>query len=391
MKKRNIPILAGILLSGLLSPLHAQTSDDRMPDSKWDDINSNWYLEAGIGIQAMFSKDASSLSFGKRVTPSFSLSGGKWFSPYWGLRVQLQGYSLNGYNTTDGIYLQDPLHGGLIYGPNDPVRNEVTIYPDGSYRHFLRYMNLHADFQFSLLRLIRHGKAECKWDVIPAIGLGYMRLFPYKGTPGNNALTANFSLMGKYKLTKDFDLNLEVQTAVMPDQFDGRIAGRLYENTCAVTLGVTYHFKKRGFKPRVQYVPQEVVRIVKDTVTVTKEVRVEVEKQVFNQPFTLASIRFGLNRHVPKKGQEMQYVNIVKYLDQNPHAILRLDGYADPLGTADYNLHLSMQRAVRVRDILMKEYGIEGKRIQAQGIGINGQPYRKGEWNRVVLVTVMEE
>ncbi|RGN44764.1 MULTISPECIES: OmpA family protein [unclassified Bacteroides] len=391
MKKRIIPILVGSLIFGLFQELSAQEQTGQTPENKWDDIGSNWYLEAGAGAQVLFSKDASSLNFGDRITPSFSLTGGKWFSEYWGLRLQLQGYSFNGYSTVNGIYLGNPLHGGLIYGPHDPVRNEVTIRPDGSYRHFLRYMNLHADFQFSLLNLLRHGETDCKWDVIPAVGLGYMHLFPYKGTPKNNALTANFSIMGKYRLTKDFDLNLEMQTAVMPDQFDGRIAGRLYENNCAVTLGVTYHFKKRGFKPRVQYIPQEVIRVINDTITVNKEIRVEVEKEVFNKPFTLASIRFNLNSYVPKRNQEMQYVNIVKYLEQNPRAKIRLDGYADPLGTAVYNLHLSMKRAVWVRDILMKEYGVDENRIQAQGIGVNGQPYKKRDWNRVVLVTVFEE
>lgn len=391
MKKIILSILTGCLAFGLLPEMSAQGLAGKSTSDRWDDIASNWYLEAGAGAQILFSKDATMLSFGKRITPSLSLTGGKWFSKYWGLRLQLQGYEFNGYSTTDGIYLSDPLHGGLIYGPNDPVRNAVTIHPDGSYRHYLRYMNLHADFQFSLLNLLGRGGENCKWDVIPAVGMGYMRLFPYKGTSGNNALTANFSVMGKYRLTKDFDLNLEVQTALMPDQFDGRIAGRLYENNCAVTLGVTYHFKKRGFKPRVQYVPQEVVRIVKDTVTVTKEVRVEVEKENVNQPFTLTSIRFNLNKYVPQRNQEMQYVNIVNYLKQNPRAKIRLDGYADPTGTAEYNLHLSMKRAVWVRDILMQEYGVPGNRIQAQGIGVNGQPYEKGAWNRVVLVTVLDE
>lgn len=391
MKKTIIAVLAGCLAFGLLPDLSAQEHTGQSSGKRWDDLCSNWYLEAGAGAQILLSTDASLLSFGKRITPSLSLTGGKWFSRYWGLRLQLQGYSFNGYSTTDGIYLGDPLQGGLIYGPDDPVRNQVAIHPDGSYRHFLRYMNLHADFQFSLLHLIRSTEADSKWDVIPAVGIGYMHLFPYKGTPANNALTANFSIMGKYRLTKDFDLNLEVQTALMPDPFDGRIAGRLYENNCAVTLGVTYHLPKRGFKSRVQYVPQEVVRVIRDTVTVNKEVRVEVEKRVFNRPFTLASIRFGLNRYIPRKNQEMQYVNIINYLEQNPSVKIRLDGYADPTGTPDYNLLLSMKRATWVRDILIKEYGADEKRIQAQGIGVNGQPYSKGDWNRVVLVTVIEE
>lgn len=136
MKKRIIPILVGSLIFGLFQELSAQEQTGQTPENKWDDIGSNWYLEAGAGAQVLFSKDASSLNFGDRITPSFSLTGGKWFSEYWGLRLQLQGYSFNGYSTVNGIYLGNPLHGGLIYGPHDPVRNEVTIRPDGSYRHF---------------------------------------------------------------------------------------------------------------------------------------------------------------------------------------------------------------------------------------------------------------
>ena len=59
------------------------------------DIRSNWYIEVGAGAQVLFSADASKLSFGDRITPSISVAGGKWFSPYWGTRVQVQGYSFN--------------------------------------------------------------------------------------------------------------------------------------------------------------------------------------------------------------------------------------------------------------------------------------------------------
>lgn len=387
-----IKILAFTGLLVLSSSMVGQDTDKKksfLPD----DINKNWYIEAGAGVQTLFSKDASGLSFGKRVTPAFALTGGKWFSPYWGIRLQMQGYSWNGYSTTDGIYLGNPLNGGLIYGPNDPVRGKVTIHPDGNYRHYLRYMNLHADFQVSLLNLIYGESNLSKFDVIPAVGLGYMHLFPYKGTPKNNVLTANFSVMGKYKLTKDFDINLEVQTAVMPDQFDGRIAGKLYENNCAITLGITYHFKKRGFaRKTVDCVPKEILRLVRDTVTVIKEVKVEVEKEVFAQPFTLTVIGFNIDSYPPKQGQDINYINIVKYLKANPRAKIRLDGYADQkTGTPEYNLQLSIKRAAGVRQILIDKYKVDKNRIQAQGIGSNGQPYEQNSWNRAVVATVIME
>lgn len=391
MSRKLCYILITLWAFGLPAMSEEKPKDD--PPSVKLLAKGNWYIEIGGGVQTLFSKDANKLAFGKRVTPSVSFTGGKWFSPYWGARLQLQGFSYHGFSTTDGVYLGDPLNNNFIYGLNDPVRNHVSIRPDGSYRHYLRYMNLHADFQVALLNLIVGEDEQRKWEVIPAVGLGYMHLFPYKGTPKNNVLSANFSLMGKYRLTKDFDINLEVQTAVMPDQFDGRIAGKLYENSCAVTLGVTYHFKKRGFsKKTVDYVPKEVIRTVRDTVTVTKEIKVEVEKEVFNQPFTLAVIRFGIDSYTPRQEQDINYVNVVRYLNANPRAKIRLDGYADQqTGIPDYNLKLSIKRAATVRQILIDKYGIDKDRVQAQGIGSNGQPYEKNNWNRVVVVTAIEQ
>lgn len=366
-------------------------------DNRTDSVagwRSNWYIEGGLGAQILFSKDASNLSFGRRLSPSFSLTTGKWFSPYWGLRLQVQGYKFHGFSTTEGLYLNNPLSNGMIYGPNDPVRGEVTIAPDGSYRHYLYYMNVHADFQISLFNLLRGVNDKCRWDIVPAVGLGYAHFFPYRGTPKNNVLSANFSVMGKYKLTKNLDINLEVQTALMPDQFDGRITGKLYENSCAAMLGVTYRFKRKGFarKPALNYVPKEIVRIERDTVIVPKEVIVQVEKKIFNQPFTLAAIAFKIDSYNPKEGQEINYVNVVKYLENNPYAKLRLDGYADRgTGTADYNLNLSIKRAAVVRQILINHYRVDASRLQAQGIGSNGQPYEKNKWNRTVVITAIEE
>ncbi|NDW13704.1 OmpA family protein [Bacteroides sp. 214] len=377
-----------LLLICLSASAYSQTAENEVFEET--PFNRNWYIEVGGGAQVLFSKNAQKLDFQDRITPSISLTAGKWFSPHWGLRLQFQGYSLNGFSTSAGLYLDNPLSNGFIFGTKDPVRDHVTIRPDGTYRHYLRYANVHLDFQFSLLNLIGRVNEERKWDIIPAIGLGYMHLFGYKGTPDNDVMTANFSLMGKYKLNKRFDINIEAQTAVMPDQFDGRIAGRLYENNCALTLGVTYHLGKRGFNHRKTiYVPKEVIRIQRDTVTVVKEV--VVEKKVFNEPFLLTSIRFNINKSAPISGQEMVFVNIAKYLDANPHASIRLDGYADKSGPSEFNDRLSYQRAETVKDILIHKYGVKAERLTTQGKGTAEQPYEKGAWNRVVLVTALEK
>lgn len=209
-------------------------------------FSENLYLEAAAGTQILFSKDAESLSFTDRFTPALSIAIGKWFSPSWGLRIQAQGYALNGFSTVDGIYLADPQL-VTIYGNNDPVRNFVLIYPDGSYRYFLRYVNAKIDFQTSILNLLTQYNKARRFDLQAAIGLGYMHVFDYKGVPNTNTISANFELMSTYNLTERLGLSLKVQTALMPDHFDGRIAGNKYENYSSVSIGLTYFLKKKGF------------------------------------------------------------------------------------------------------------------------------------------------
>lgn len=52
---------------------------------------------------------------------------------------------------------------------------------------------------------------------------------------------------------------------------------------------------------------------------------------------------------------------------------------------------LSIRRTDRVRNILIKRYGIAASRIDAQGIGSNAQPYGENDLNRVVIVTALPE
>ena len=254
-------------------------------------------------------------------------------------------------------------------------------------------MNVHADVQVSLFNLIfgyNTNKPIGRWDVIPAVGIGYMQTFAYKGAPQEAFVSTNYALMGKYKFDK-FDVNLEVQSALLPDAFDGRVSGKKVESNLALTLGVTWRLGKQGFKKRKVEVPVEVLRTervqVHDTVVV---VRKEKEK-IAPAPFTLAAIRFNINQADPVNDQEIAYNNIAAYMKKNPQAKIRLDGYADrETGTADYNLSLSFKRAISVQTILINDYGIDKKRVEVQGIGSNDQPYGKNKFNRVVNVVAIE-
>ena len=398
----NNKLLMTILLAAAALPALAQgDSTEAKKKTRWE---NNWYVEAGGGAQILFSKNAGLLDFGDRITPSVSLTVGRWFSPYWGIRVQAQGYQMNGLAVADGSNW------------NDPVRGHVDVLPNGNYPYYTRYMNLHADAQISLANLIGGYDPGRKWDVIPALGIGYVHAFPYKGSCKRNTYAGMLSVMAKWRLPKGVDLNLEVGGAIMPDKFDGRDVG-YPDGNIGATIGITYNIpkllprQKKARKPHA-YAAQTVIwdedrlRTIineelakvhdaqKDTVYVVREVQAEqggTSETAAGVPFTLSSIVYELGKDTPKTGQGIYMENIARYMETYPHVRLRLDGYADnKTGSERVNLYLSMRRATNLRNILINDYGISGNRIEAQGMGINAQPYDKDEWNRVVIVTVIE-
>ena len=113
----NNKLLMTILLAAATTlPALAQTNGDETREkTRWE---NNWYVEAGGGAQILFSKNAGLLDAGDRFNPAVSLTVGRWFSPYWGVRVQAQGYQMNGLAVADGSNWGDPVSNPLSVLPN---------------------------------------------------------------------------------------------------------------------------------------------------------------------------------------------------------------------------------------------------------------------------------
>ena len=61
---------------------------------------------------------------------------------------------------------------------------------------------------------------------------------------------------------------------------------------------------------------------------------------------------------------------LAKALNQNRQMNLLIVGHTDDVGTAEYNLELSLRRAKAVLAALRDQYGIESKRLAAYGVGL---------------------
>ena len=360
------------------------------------DWKKNWMLEAAFGGQMMFSEDASLLKFSERITPAISLGVGKWFSPVWGARLKGQFYQLNGAADSRGLYVADE-QGYNIYGTKDPVVNHVDVNPDGTYKRFVRFLNIEMDLQMSLANAIFGYKPERRWDVIPAVGLGYLRTFDYKGSPATNNISTNFSLTGKYRVAKRWDVKLELANTLVPGTFDGRITNIDYEDYLSLSAGVIFHIGQQGFEntsPVVAVAPvnrtEYVERLVHDTVIVHDTIK-EIDAMVLKQ-VRIGSVLFDCGKTTPKANQEVIFINIVDFLKANPNVRVDVTCYSDSkTGSAQRNEWLSMKRAKYVEAALLKR-GVNPDQIRRiSWMGSSTQVYDISLFNRLVLVTPVTE
>lgn len=93
------------------------------------------------------------------------------------------------------------------------------------------------------------------------------------------------------------------------------------------------------------------------------------------------------------RGGEQRLALLAEFLRLNPEVTVRLDGYADPRGGADYNLQLSAQRVQAVIDTLA-EYGIDPVRLAGFSHGAVASTAETGDYDayaleRVVRITLL--
>jgi len=83
----------------------------------------------------------------------------------------------------------------------------------------------------------------------------------------------------------------------------------------------------------------------------------------------IKTIYFDSGRSDLKEGAKAALADIATLLKQNPDATVLVGGHTDAVGGELYNLQLGQARAYAVREFLLKENGIEARRIHAVVFG----------------------
>jgi outer membrane protein OmpA-like peptidoglycan-associated protein len=101
-------------------------------------------------------------------------------------------------------------------------------------------------------------------------------------------------------------------------------------------------------------------------------------------------VEFVTGSHTIGTQGERTVAYVTKFMQQNPNAIATIVGETDTVGSADYNMHLSHQRADAVRDALVYHSNVAADRVETRWTGKTRQRVANvpAEANRVVDIAV---
>jgi outer membrane protein OmpA-like peptidoglycan-associated protein len=80
-------------------------------------------------------------------------------------------------------------------------------------------------------------------------------------------------------------------------------------------------------------------------------------------------IEFATGSHTIGAQGELTVADVTNVLQQNPNAIATIIGKTDTMGSANYTMHLSHQRADAVRDALVYHSNVAAERVETRWTG----------------------
>ncbi len=87
-----------------------------------------------------------------------------------------------------------------------------------------------------------------------------------------------------------------------------------------------------------------------------------------NEKVALKNIFFETDKSILQKTSEIELGKLILFLNNNSTVHIEIQGHTDSVGTAEYNLILSIERAKTVYDFLV-EHNISPKRLKYKGFG----------------------
>lgn len=359
------------------------------------DFRSNWFITAGAGAQMFFGDHDREARFGDRLGLALDGGIGKWFSPSIGVRLMWSGLQAKGAVQTWG-------DGNGIHGTDKEIPGKHSH--DYGYLHEQKfdYFTLHADVLFDLCNMIGGYRSTRVYSVAPYIGVGWGHV---TSTPHRNALAGHAGILNIFRVSKAFDINLDIRGTIFDENFDGEAGRRHFDGVLGVTAGLTYRFAPRGWKVSTVKMTEKVAVYNNDAVNdlrgqvadlIAQNEKLEKEKAgqaVKHNTVSYASgsylIYFPINVSSLSNADRAQLEMVADMIKNSDSAAkFSVVGYADKAtGSAKVNETLSRDRAQAVCNYLVDQFGIDRNRLEVswQG-GVANMFLNDPALSRVVIV-----
>ena len=298
--------------------------------------------------------------FGERISPALDIAVGKWFTPGIGVRLMYSGLNFKG-ATQNGAYTN-----------NQPIEGK----PWHGYwltEQKVKYINFHADVLFNLSNILCGYNEKRVYNCSPYFGLGIARV---TSKPKNSEITGHLGIMNSFRLSSAWDLNLDLRGSLTNDQFDGEIGGKGGEGMFALTAGVTYKIKPRGWdrSKTILRVDNSAINALRDELdranaenarlqrAINESNRQEPAKKVVASNLIVFQIGKSKLSNEARVNLKMM-AEAIKASD--PNAVYTITGYADAgTGSKKLNERLSKKRAEAVYDCLVNEFGVSASQLR---------------------------
>ena len=369
-------MIASLLLAGACAAnLNAQEKTNYYTP-KWSD---NIFISVGGGIHSVANDGFN------RISPNFSISLGKYITPTWGIRGQVNG-----------------------------IWQSLCLQEIGYHEHNKNYVGANIDAMVNLSSLFAGANPNRFFEVYGFLGpqvtvaKSANVLIQNDGTMISDGdekararVGASAGLGLKFNINTKWTIDVEARGAIAPSIFGNISSHRKAEGTGMLTAGVSYIFGGKKFVPvskidedavnaEINRYRSELAQAQADLANcknalanakpevkeVTKEVEVAGPRAIF---FKIGSARLD----------DYGKVNIelaAKILKANPDKKYKVAGYADKAtGSASWNQKLSEKRAQVVYDALIAQ-GVDKDQLELVGFGGTENMFGKNFLNRVVIL-----
>lgn len=354
-----------LLLAGVCATtIKAQETNYYTP--KWSD---NIFISVGGGIHSVANDGFN------RISPNFSISLGKYITPTWGIRGQVNG-----------------------------IWQSLCLQEIGYHEHNKNYVGANIDAMVNLSSLFAGANPNRFFEVYGFVGpqLSVAKsanvVYTYDGNTGERTgvstsgeakakarIGASAGLGLKFNLNNKWAIDVEARGAIAPSIFGNISDHRKAEGTGMITAGVSYTFGGKKFaKVEDRVVEKEVIK------EVVREVPKEVVKEVIKEVPSVAEVAIFFKIGKAKISSEgMVNVQLMaKAIKANPNAKYKIAGFADKAtGSASFNQTLSEKRAQAVYDALVAE-GVKESQLEKVAMGGTDNMFGKNYLNRVVILEV---